>query len=425
MPGPRGHAVQPAVATAPLARLSFLTVMAGVLWAAGFLARTRNHPLEPLLYYGIWAALALALATVGLELVRSGRVHAWLMYVLAGFVALISFQFVIGMVHVDLGAMERGVQLMFAAGALALGWLNGVGSRGEGERNFLVLYILLLIGSTAFFAFVFVAGSENWFNPNVAGYLPMYLLALGYVAVRSRTGQWIVTVSGALPFALALAYQARAGIIAGLGLVMVVHLARVIRRSALSFGALLAAVAAGVVVMLAVATHSSLAGFRMALEAWSWSTLGRRFFTGRDELWATGMDAIAQRPLLGWGPSAEVGDFMATGLSMHNYYLQIMLEGGVIGLVLIGTLLGSVAVYFYSRRRAHAAMVGYGLLIAVLIQETFAVSLTQTAFSSGVPAWLLLGLCMGMADREMGREGEEGGVSDSSGPCDYEGDGDV
>ena len=421
MPGPKGHAVQVAMATAPLARLSFVTVMAGVLWAAGFVARTRNHPLEPLLYYGMWAALALALATVGLELVRSGRVHAWLLYVLTGFISLIAFQFFAGMVHVDIGAVERGVQLMFAAGALALGWLSGAGSAGQRERDFLFLYITLLVGSTAFFAFVLVAGSENWFNPNVVGYLPMYLLALGYVAVKSRTGQWVVTLSGVLPFAIALAYQARAGIIAGLGLVMVVHLARVIRRSAFSFGAPLAATAAGIVVMLAVATHTSLVGLRMALEAWSWSTLGRRFFTGRDELWATGMDAIAQRPVLGWGPSAEVGDFMATGLSMHNYYLQIMLEGGVIGLILIAILLGSIAVYFYSRRRAHAAMVGYGLLIAVLIQETFGVSLTQTAFASGVPAWLLLGLCMGMADREVAGKGEEEELRNSNAPCRLEG----
>lgn len=60
--------------------------------------------------------------------------------------------------------------------------------------------------------------------------------------------------------------------------------------------------------------------------------------TGRTDLWALAIEAITQRPLLGWGFDSNVSVSRAVGLQFgqfHNGYLDLAVRGGLLGLMLV------------------------------------------------------------------------------------------
>lgn len=377
-------------------RLSFPLVMVGVLWMAGFLARTRDHPLEPATYNGLWALIIVGCAAAILGFLRLGRLEHRFIAVVLAFGVVVAFQFALGAIHKDAAAVERGGQVALAAGAWGLGWLAGR-ELGPGSGWLLRwMYVVVLAGAAAFFGATYLL-QVDLFNPNLAGYLPMYALTLGYLGAETRRHRRFVTLSGVIPILLAALYQARAGVVVGLALIAVVYAGPWLSRSRWRFALPVAGVGVAIPVVVGIAVHGAASNVRIFLESASISMLGRRFFTGRDELWTTGVGAITERPWLGWGPSAEMADFMATTLSMHNYYLQVALEGGSIGLLLIVMLFASMAWYLVSNRGTSGALVGMALLSAVLFHQIFSVSLTQTTLAAAIPAWVLLGLCTGSA----------------------------
>jgi exopolysaccharide production protein ExoQ len=114
----------------------------------------------------------------------------------------------------------------------------------------------------------------------------------------------------------------------------------------------------GNVLMLIVVGVSALAlGAFLPFSDHIAAVLGRdATFTGRTDIWALVLDAVWQKPLLGFGYAVATGDFK--GISpvqelgaghAHNGYLDVLLGTGAVGLVLLIFSILSVVVTAISR----------------------------------------------------------------------------
>lgn len=138
---------------------------------------------------------------------------------------------------------------------------------------------------------------------------------------------------------------------------------------------------------------------------------GDSTFTGRTDLWDFALAAIAERPLTGYGyqsfwgvegaPQASLPDgFLRRTPHAHNGYLDLALQGGLIGLALFGLLLVMVA------RWADRAMdrdAGLGFLVTAVLLYLLVLNLLETTWLQGLSTSstliMLFMLCAAVTDR--------------------------
>ena len=98
------------------------------------------------------------------------------------------------------------------------------------------------------------------------------------------------------------------------------------------------------------------------------TTFQRQHMAGRDDLWATARELAAERPVFGWG----LNGFRANSWHYpHNLFLEVTVEGGVIGLML---LLAAFAAWLLACRR-YRDLVPSGAVAAFVL----ALTATQTS----------------------------------------------
>ena len=140
--------------------------------------------------------------------------------------------------------------------------------------------------------------------------------------------------------------------------------------------------------------------------------------SGRQELWHGTIAMIRQRPLLGYGfgwalfPrtarafALQTGDFRATTAShAHNLFLEVMVETGLLGLVALCVLGGTVAWVLVKRCRANRSGGESSREVAVLLLALYAVvggiSLTDYLLADrfGVLLWTLFACTGALASK--------------------------
>lgn len=95
-------------------------------------------------------------------------------------------------------------------------------------------------------------------------------------------------------------------------------------------------------------------------------------FTGRTEIWSLAFNAIASSPLVGWGFDGNNDLIKSTGMpytTYHNGFLDLLVCGGAIGLVIFFLLVGNLLVNMIKRTRVGSDMIPFSLpfLVAMLI----------------------------------------------------------
>ncbi|WP_168123458.1 O-antigen ligase family protein [Paenibacillus sp. HB172176] len=122
------------------------------------------------------------------------------------------------------------------------------------------------------------------------------------------------------------------------------------------------------------------------------SYTGKNFFSGRQVLWGGLLKVISESPLIGYGSAARPSEFLGGSLSAHNYYLQMMLQVGIIGTVFFGLLLFSIWKYLYIAKNNKSVRTVGALFIGILLYQVFEVSFTQNNLSISVIQWLIIGV---------------------------------
>ena len=131
--------------------------------------------------------------------------------------------------------------------------------------------------------------------------------------------------------------------------------------------------------------------------------------TGRTDLWATALRAIQERTLVGWGFDSLKSLSWKYGIEFaqfHNGYLDLMVRGGVIALlvVLLILLRGVISGIRCWRKFPKVVVAGLGMCIFVMLHN-----ITEASFARAThPLWVLLLLAvitLGLCDKGSTRSG--------------------
>jgi len=139
-----------------------------------------------------------------------------------------------------------------------------------------------------------------------------------------------------------------------------------------------------------IATYNTSLG--VYLDELSRQYLHKGFYSGRQRLWGGIFQAINESPFFGQGLSALPADFLDTGLSSHNLYLQGLLQSGYVGLFLLIVLLWLIMERLMSQPMDNNVALSIAMIVAVVIQETFEVCLLQNHLMVGLMMWMIIGV---------------------------------
>jgi O-antigen ligase len=126
---------------------------------------------------------------------------------------------------------------------------------------------------------------------------------------------------------------------------------------------------------------------------------GHRANSGRDMLWPYILYAAEESPLFGLGAGMLPRDLLSTRLSAHSYYLQVYLQMGLCGLVLLAGLL--LALWWtISRCTSTVGRFGAAIFIMFVVHNSTEVLMFQNNALVAVPAWSAIGLALAL-DRDL------------------------
>lgn len=232
-------------------------------------------------------------------------------------------------------------------------------------------------------------------NSNTLGGFLAFLLfwpTVRLARASHRLGRWfwfVVLSVGLIGLAL---HGARSTWLAVAGSGMTYIFLTVFRENRIAYnGAFLAAV---VVLLTLPFVYSSLAGSSLGFELQSVSRelTGKNFFSGREAFWPSVYEAVWERPILGYGGSATPAIIADVGLSSHNLYLQVALQTGLTGLVVLLALLYSIWKVLWLGRHDEVVRLASAFMIGIMLHQTFEVSLTQNNLAIALVQWLPVGV---------------------------------
>lgn len=116
---------------------------------------------------------------------------------------------------------------------------------------------------------------------------------------------------------------------------------------------------------------------------------GKNIYSGRQVIWSNLIDKINEKPLLGYGTGVLPRDIIDSGLSAHNFYLQVTSQNGYLGLFAMLILFISIWVAFRKNRNNRIVRLSASFFIAILVYISFEVSLTQNQIASGIIMWFI------------------------------------
>lgn len=132
---------------------------------------------------------------------------------------------------------------------------------------------------------------------------------------------------------------------------------------------------------------------------------GERANTGRNFLWTSVLRSVSDNPIFGLGPGALPRDIVSTKLSSHNYYLQVYLQVGLLGLAILGLFLFSVWTLIAASKTT-AGRFGSAIFLMFVLHNGTESLMFQNATMIAIPAWCSIGLALSI---ERSRSGAPGG----------------
>jgi len=122
--------------------------------------------------------------------------------------------------------------------------------------------------------------------------------------------------------------------------------------------------------------------------------VNKPLLTGRERIWERLIGYIEQKPLLGYGSSTLPSDFTTTTLSAHNTYIQVGLQTGIIGIVLLALVFFTFWRSSWENRHDKKVALSASFLIGIIVYQLFEVNLTQSNFGLGLVQWMLIGFLL-------------------------------
>lgn len=119
---------------------------------------------------------------------------------------------------------------------------------------------------------------------------------------------------------------------------------------------------------------------------------GGNFFSGRNTIWETAYKYIAQAKFFGYGFNNSVMKSSGFDKSVHNTYLHILLQGGLVGLSVFYLFIMSIWKRYYRFIDNHVVRLAASYLIGILVYINFEVTLIGNTVGPGIFMWLIIGI---------------------------------
>lgn len=113
----------------------------------------------------------------------------------------------------------------------------------------------------------------------------------------------------------------------------------------------------------------------------------KQFESGRLDIWEWTMGKIYENPIFGYGLGNIPSEY---GLSVHNFYIQLTYQTGVVGLLFFFSLIYNIFT-LNNASDSHEGMLSNIFLFGIMIQQSFEVAWTQNNFAIGLLMWFIIG----------------------------------
>lgn len=125
---------------------------------------------------------------------------------------------------------------------------------------------------------------------------------------------------------------------------------------------------------------------------------GRTALSGREVLWPMIVGAIEKSPYWGWGAGKLPWDFFSTPYSAHNYYLQMTLQVGLVGLTALIIFLFSIWRRLNASEYAsHYSLFASSVFFLLVIHNCTEVNMMQNQMNAAIPAWIVISCALSAA----------------------------
>ena len=133
--------------------------------------------------------------------------------------------------------------------------------------------------------------------------------------------------------------------------------------------------------------------YRATLEAISLNLTKSRFFSGRDELWLSVYNQMnnAFSVVFGLGVNKTEAITTSLGMSLHNLYVTLLAEGGVILVILMGLVLYQIWKRLVSDT-SYQSKVLLSFMIVFLFKQSFDISLIENNMCVAFGVWTALAI---------------------------------
>ncbi|WP_313477107.1 O-antigen ligase family protein [Stutzerimonas kunmingensis] len=281
----------------------------------------------------------------------------------------------------------RGVQVAVTVAVLLCAFLYGKTPQALFNK------CLFWVASFSFIILVVLEffGGAGFQNPNSLGMAGYVLFSFFMFSGRGGFWGWILGLCAIGHIVLS---GSRASLLATLAFVITYWAIPFLRRNKnIYIFYLLAFLSLGFFAVLFI-TGIAAEDWMIAIDGLSQKYFNKRIESGRNEIWAHVMGLIGEKLFFGWGGGVELSDLSNWKYSVHNLYLQVLLQVGLVGLLGIILLIFIVWYGLFEVAEDAFGRVAISSFLGLLALQFFEISLFQNNLALSLPIMVLVGLAM-------------------------------
>lgn len=154
------------------------------------------------------------------------------------------------------------------------------------------------------------------------------------------------------------------------------------------------------------------------IDNFSKKTFRKNLHSGRTQMWIIALNEISKRPLLGYGTGASAGNLVGVEISIHNLYLQLLVQNGILGLISFLILLFSIWMLFWKSKDRFITRLSAAFFIASIVHNTFELILLQNHMAMAFFQWFIFAIGASVEVRSSNKNVEK--MKNIMGDAEYE-----
>src|SRR5690625_1304347 len=226
-------------------------------------------------------------------------------------------------------------------------------------------------------------------NENYLGVLTFCMLYFNILSIKygENKERLVFVVATLMNLLLILTTSARSVL---LGIVMIVIAWVILKSFRRHFRKLFYIVMIGNLLFVGVYVGIKNTFIGKMLNDLSVSIFNKNLFSGRNDIWASVIKVIVEKPWFGHGAGIRAFEIAATEKTAHNMYLQLLLEVGVLGFILFVLLL--ISIWYVLNNRLHYFVTKWSacFMLGILVYNSFELTLFQNNYSIASFQWLIM-----------------------------------